>query len=297
MQKMQKTMWISILSLWALATGATETGNVRSRAADATVIEPGLYCVIDLSGGANATSYPVSYVTNRAGDEINFNSDEYKTTKLALRRIDPGTSQAGGAAYYIGVFELTQKQYELVTGSNPSECSGSMRPVERVAWNAFRNGDSSFWRRFTTRTGMDFNSPTVAQWEYACRAGTTSAYNNGGNSEDDLKKLGRYLRNRSDGKGGYSDYHTTVGSYLPNRWGLYDMHGNVREYCVDVYPHNSDCQVTCGGCSIEEANYCTATSIAMGNRNNGDLMSGFRLALTLNTQSIAFPALVFNVTV
>ena len=294
MQKMQKNMWISILSLWALAAGATETGNVRSRAADATVIEPGLYCVIDLSGGANATSYPVSYVTNRAGDEINFNSDEYKTTKLALRRIDPGTSQAGGAAYYIGVFEITQKQYELVRGSNPSHDIGSMRPVETVSWNEFYSGNNSFLGCLKARTGLNFDLPTEAQWEYACRAGTTSAYNNGGNSENDLKNLGRYLKNHSDGRGGYSSsytaMHTTVGSYQPNQWGLYDMHGNVCEWCLEWYGTASQgMRVARGGSCIFEASDCTSTARVGTNVSGGTLYQGFRIVLTLSKQVIIFP--------
>ena len=105
------------------------------------------YCVIDLSGGANASSYPVSYLTDVPSG--GFNTDEYKTTKLLLRLIEPGMFMLNGSysttltkAYYCGVFEVTQKQYELVTGSNPSCYVGDMRPVELVSWNTIR-GDSS----------------------------------------------------------------------------------------------------------------------------------------------------------
>ena len=92
---------------------------------------------------------------------------------------------------------------------------------------------TSFLGKLRAKTGLDtFDLPTEAQWEYACRAGTTSTYNNGGNTEDDLKTLGRYSGNTTDGRGGYTQ-HTTVGSYAPNAWGLYDMHGNVFEWCLD----------------------------------------------------------------
>lgn len=72
-----------------------------------------------------------------------------------------------------------------------------------------------------------FDLPTVAQWEYACRAGTTSAYNNGGGTATDLELLGRYIDN--------GNAHTTVGSYASNAWGLYDMHGNIWEVCLDYW--------------------------------------------------------------
>ena len=206
------------------------------------------YLVVDLSGGPDAATWPVEYMDGEPAG--GFNTDEYKTTKLVLRRIEPGTFMMGGSyettltkPYYMGVFEVTQKQYELVTGSNPAEYEGDMRPVEEVSWMDIRGNTNwpvssivsmdSFMGRIRARTGLSFDLPTEAQWEYACRAGTTSNYNNGGSTEEDLKKLGRYSGNQSDGKGGYSSNHTTVGSYLPNAWGLYDMHGNVWEWCLD----------------------------------------------------------------
>ena len=228
---------------------APSTDSLNARGSGAPAASGGLYCVIDLSAGPNASKYPVSYL---AAEPKGGWTDEYKTTKLVLRRIEPGKFMMGGKyevtltkPFYCGVFEVTQKQFELVTGSNPSAYKGDMRPVERVSWNAIR-GDSSkynwpssahvdsstFIGKIQARTGLTFDLPTDAQWEYACRAGTTSKYNNGGDTEDDIEKLGRYKDNQSDGKGGYSQ-HTTVGSYLPNTCGLYDMHGNVWEWCLD----------------------------------------------------------------
>ena len=177
--------------------------------------------------------------------------DEYKTTKLLMRRIESGDVKMGGKKpvtiskpFYIGVFEVTQKQYELINGSNPSSYKGDMRPVECVSYKDIRgtnkgaqwpNGtefdDTSWIGKLKAKVGVTFDLPTESQWEYACRAGTTTSFNNGGSSVSDLSLVGRWYNNRTDGKGGYSE-HTTVGSYLPNAWGLYDMHGNVSEWCL-----------------------------------------------------------------
>ena len=225
----------------------------------------GLYLVIDLSGGKDAASYPVSHL---GAEPQGGWTDEYKTTKLVLRRIQPGTFEMGGSydvtiskPFYIGVFQVTQRQYELVTGSRPSFFSNetyyATRPVERVSYSMIRGSSSgagwpsssavdasSFMGMLQAKTGMEgLDLPTEAQWEYACRAGTTTHYNNGKNytnSNQDavVDEVGRYWYN---GGSGYSSSYTpasgtaAVGSYLPNEWGLYDMHGNVWEWCLDWY--------------------------------------------------------------
>jgi hypothetical protein len=270
----------------------------------------GVYCVIDISGGSNAEHYPVSYL---AAEPKGGWTDEHKTTKLVLRRIEPGKFKMRGQyevtltkPFYCGVFEVTQKQYELVMGNNPSEFKGDMRPVESVSWGMIR-GDSakynwpssanvdssSFIGKIRVRTGLKFDLPTEAQWEYACRAGTTSKFNNGGDSETDLKKLGRCNGNQSDGKGGNSSHHTTVGSYEPNRWGLYDMHGNVWEACLDWRgnlssgvtdpqgPSSGAVRVARGGCWRSSMSHCVP-SYKDGNMSPSDRYDcgiGFRVCI------------------
>lgn len=225
-----------------------------------------LYMVIDLSGGTNATSFAISYL-----DDVPEGgwTEEYKTTKMVLSNINAGKFTMGSPEnelgrqknetqhevtltkdFYIGVFETTQKQYELITGSNPSNHKGDARPVECVSYNMIRGSEkgsgwpadsnvdeTSFLGILRAKTGLNFDLPTEAQWEYACRAGTTTALNSGKDLSDaeqcgEMAEVGRYYYNRSDEKGGCSQ-HTTVSSYLPNAWGLYDMHGNVCEWCLD----------------------------------------------------------------
>ena len=166
--------------------------------------------------------------------------------------------------YYIGLFECTQRQWKLVTGDRPSAFLNdkfyATRPVEMVSYNDIR-GDSleggagwpghghavdsdSFMGKLRKRTGLQtFDLPTEAEWEYACRAGTDTALNSGKNLTDEgrcpnMAEVGRYWFN---GGSSTSDDCTTdggtakVGSYRPNGWGLYDMHGNVYEWCLDWY--------------------------------------------------------------
>lgn len=220
------------------------------RIVDTPAVTNDLYLVIDLSGGPTAISYPISYLDAVPNGGVW--PDEYKTTKLVMRKIPAGSinSITITQPFYAGVFEVTQKQYELVMGSNPSWYKGDKRAVEWVSYNMIRGesagagwpGSSavdatSFLGKIRARAAIDsLDLPTEAQWEYACRAGTTSGYNNGGSTEADLKTLGRYSGNQNDGRGGYSGSGTTtVGSYAPNAWGLYDMHGNAYEWCLDWF--------------------------------------------------------------
>jgi len=119
--------------------------------------------------------------------------------------------------FYMGVTEVTQAQYEAVMGTNPSHFRGPTNPVETVSWI----DATEFCRKLFEKTRQAVRLPTEAEWEYACRAGTRTAYSFG----DDPVALGEHAW-----WAGNSDKTThSVGQKKPNAWGLYDMHGNVRE--------------------------------------------------------------------
>ena len=122
--------------------------------------------------------------------------------------------------FYLGKYEVTQGEWEAVMGSNPSSFKGNARlPVEKVNWN----DTQEFIKKLNEREGQEvYRLPTEAEWEYACRAGTSGEY--AGN----LDEMGWYDKN-SEGK------THPVGEKAPNGWGLYDMHGNVWEWCQDWY--------------------------------------------------------------
>ena len=130
--------------------------------------------------------------------------------------------------FYMGKYEVTQEQWESVMGNNPSSrTKGAKLPVTNVSWNDCQE----FIKKLNAKTDGGYRLPTEAEWEYACRAGTTTAYSFG----DNLTKSDANI----DG-----DSIKAVGSYRPNAFGLYDMHGNVWEWCNDWYGSLQDGEVT-----------------------------------------------------
>ena len=191
--------------------------------------------------------------------------------------------------FYLGKHEVTQAQWEQVMGSNPSEFKGADRPVEKVSW-----GDAVAFCKKLTETerragrlqdGMDYQLPTEAQWEYACRAGTTWAFSWGNTVIASNANYDATAINQT----------RDVGQYAPNPWGFFDMHGNVGEWCADWYgnypsgavrdpvgPETGSARVARGGSwrndGMELPSARRGTNSPSGRHNN----LGFRVGLRAN---------------
>ena len=234
------------------------------------------YMVIDVSAGPGKV-HKVDFLNGTPAG--GFNAPKYKGEKIVLKRIHPGSYIAGSPTdeanysanarqhrvaiskpFYIGIFQITQKQYRNVMGSYNFTYPGDEHPADGLSYATVRGGSwpttaapdggsfmGALLRNCRARdaagnyveavTGFDL--PTEFQWEYACRAGTTKAINvtndfdntSAEKQYEQLAKVGRYAGNG----GGPSGHHAAVGSYEPNAWGLYDMLGNVYEWCRDWY--------------------------------------------------------------
>jgi formylglycine-generating enzyme required for sulfatase activity len=129
--------------------------------------------------------------------------------------------------FWMGQYELTQGEWTAVMGSNPSQFKGDdRRPVENVSWNDAQ----AFIKKLNAQAGTEvYALPTEAQWEYACRAGTVTAFNTG----DWVTPAQATVFVIADSRG--PEQPAVVGSHPPNAWNLHDMHGNVEEWCQDWY--------------------------------------------------------------
>ena len=245
--------------------------NARARVTAWSKSAPPRYVVFDMTKGTAATlenPWPATFYTSADAVPGGITNLRYKTTHLIMRRVDPTDdlgfamgshpSEAGYAyyyekrhtvrltkPYYLGVYEFTQGQFNLLFDSAIE--TGSAFPVAGRSFDTVY-GSKKLWPYNVTNDtstsamsnlykysgGFLFTLPTDAQWEYACRAGTTGAFNDGTefpeSSETDshLAELGLYKGNLGERTG-----PAEVGSFKPNAWGFYDMHGNVREWVFD----------------------------------------------------------------
>jgi len=215
----------------------------------------------------------------------------------------PQTAVTITYSFKIGKFEITQAQYQAVMSNNPSYFAGvTNRPVEQVSWtNAM-----TYCARLTESqqmagclpAGWAYRLPTEAEWEYACRAGTTTAFAYGSALLSGMANFdGRYEYDATTGTtfnpiGVWLDRPAPVGGYAPNGWGLFDMHGNVYEWCLDWFgtlpggsvtdpqgPVSGSARVVRGGCYYSFGKVCRSGRRASGNPGYRGNDIGFRVVL------------------
>ncbi len=152
----------------------------------------------------------------------------------SLRQSDEGPQHqvAISRGFWMGKYEVTQGEWKAVMGQSDSWFEGEDDyPIEWISWNRAKD----FIKRLNEKTGLRFRLPTEAEWEYACRAGTTTPFHFGEGIGSDQANFNGGFPYGDAQKGLYREGTCPVGSFQPNAWGLYDMHGNVWEWCEDVY--------------------------------------------------------------
>ena len=334
---------------------ATRHSNATVRVTAWATNAPPDWLVIDLTA-----SRSVAYYETTNAFPVAFGDDRYRTTHLVMRKIPAKFVRwRMGECYvnennayddwyvrvqryvtltkdfYMGVYLVTQRQYELVTGSKPSAFSLAscyqVRPVDRVSYNNLRgNAKGAGWpnadpavahdvdswsaiSKFRELTGLGqyLDLPTDAQWEFACRAGTTAGLYTGVDASDSAAVLNPIARTGKNSGAVSSStpsdaatadtnkYTAAVGMYQPNAWGLYDMYGNLREWCLDweyadkfsgptdecidpVGPATGTARIKRGGGYSDGFKQCRSAYRSRQGPSDGYCVDGFRLCLTLD---------------
>ncbi|GCA92694.1 SUMF1/EgtB/PvdO family nonheme iron enzyme [Microcystis aeruginosa] len=203
------------------------------------------------------------------------------------------------SSFYMGRYPITQSQWQAIAATakididletNPSNFKGDELPVEQVNWY----DAIEFCARLSKLTGREYRLPSEAEWEYACRAGTTTPFYFGETITGELANYDAGYTYADEPKGEYREETTPVGQFPPNAFGLYDMHGNVWEWCADTWQDNYDGAPTDGSAWIENGDdnhsslrggsWCSHPSYGCRSafrgddlRRGNDLNNGFRV--------------------
>ena len=265
-EKMAESAWQALVAKYPEEAKGLESGDTGA-----------LRFKIKGGPGGFINSIGVKFVLIPAGNflmgspQSEGDADEYPRHKVEITE-----------PFYLGIYEVTQAQWQVVMGNNPSHFKGDDRPVDLVSWNDVQE----FIRRLNQKEGTDkYRLPTEAEWEYACRGGSETVYCFG----DENSRLGEYAWYTRN-SGGQT---RPVGQKKPNAWGLYDMHGNVWEWCADWYeegyyrrspssdprgPSSGSGRVLRGGSWYLNARNCRSASRNRHNPVFRSLFDGFRLA-------------------
>lgn len=166
-----------------------------------------------------------------AADDLNVLVDNKEEALEFVRDEYPQRSVTISRAFYMGIYTVTNEQYEVVMDLRPGDAQLARNPVDGISWN----DAMEFCKKLSKKTGHPVHLPTEAQWEYACRAGTQTPFNFGQSiSTDQANYNGEFVFAKGK-KGPYRGKSIAVGTFKPNAWGLYDMHGNVMQWCRDWF--------------------------------------------------------------
>ena len=275
------TIYVDRMEIYLLDETATNfpLSLFGSKLDDAAQTPPPAQITIQLPDlPINATPFKMVYIP--AG-EFTMGSPDNEKDRSAIE--GPQHRVTITPPFYMGMYEVTQAQWQAVMGSNPSSFKGGNLPVESVSWNDCQE----FIKKLNTLGQGIFRLPTEAEWEYACRAGTVTRFYWG--DDNDYSQIGQYAWYSSNSG---SQTHE-VGKKLPNAWGLFDMSGNVWEWCQDWYsdytsdrqtdpqgPSTGSYKVFRGGSWGNDPGYCSS---AHRNSNNPDYRGnsvGFRVVRT-----------------
>ena len=250
-----------------------------------------LVMIIVLLFGSTATAQQLKEITNSIGMKLVIILP--RSFKMGSPNEEEGRRQDESRHlvtisnwFYLGACEVTQGQFEKVMGVNPSKFKGLNKPVERVSWDdAILYCKKLSEMPIEKAAGREYRLPTEAEWEYACRATSSDTYSFG----DLPKSLDEYAW--FDENSQFKSH--PVGEKKPNQWGLYDMHGNVLEWCQDVYadypsgesvdprgPAQNLYRVLRGGCLYFNADQCRSSRRFMWVQFDAKDSIGFRVAMS-----------------
>jgi formylglycine-generating enzyme required for sulfatase activity len=257
---------------------------------------------------------PPANINVNINPQSSFTEDLGKGIKLEMIAIPGGTFWMGSPAneaerynsespqhqvtvpsFFMGKYPLTQAQYQAIMGKNPAYFKGNNRPVENVSWD----DAVLFCQKLSQRTGKNYRLPSEAEWEYACRAGTKTPFSFGDNITTDLVNYNGNYPYKSAAQGKYREQTTDIGTFPPNPFGLYDMHGNVWEWCEDDWHENyidaptdgsawnsqsgSNTKLLRGGSWGSNARNCRSAGRAGDSRDRRSNYDGFRVVSSFRT--------------
>jgi formylglycine-generating enzyme required for sulfatase activity len=212
MQQRSNDRPLFILLLMTLALLILSSGSLRA----ANQAQPGE--IVENSIGMKLAFIPAGIFTMGSPADERMRQDEERQREVKISR-----------PFRISATEVTQQQWQAIMELDRSANQGDTLPVENISWREA----VEFCRKLSEKEGKRYRLPTEAEWEYACRAGTTGAFS----PDADLEEIA-WFDDNSDGQS------HPVGLKRPNSWGLHDMHGNVAEWCSDTYgPYEGDGQV------------------------------------------------------